>query len=169
MSDENEKEREVYLYNLTSMTGKEAQAERRSVHLTIDMKRGTLVSLIASVIISIPVFAAALAIFQVIPYIPTYLGVLPGALAFFVALGLMLLRQRRGLQLSHGRAFIDKKLAKGRSQLGVFIQGGISSQAGGLLIIDPLESTPIRVTPSSVDNDRTQEWDTELILDEVYA
>ncbi|MCG7308299.1 hypothetical protein [Brachybacterium sp. ACRRE] len=169
MSDENEKEREVYLYNLTAMTGKDAQAERRSVHLTIDMKRGTLISVVASTFISIPVFVISLLVFQMIPYVPTYLGIFPGLLAFFVSLGLMLIHQRRGLRLTHGRAFIDKKLAATRNQLNVFIQGGVSSQAGGLLIIDPLESTPVLIAPSGIDNDYAQEWDTELILDEVYA
>lgn len=157
MSDGQSIEREVYLYNLTDMTGKAAQAERRSVHFTVEMRRGTLIANILAVVTSVLVMFIAFPIVRVLPLIPFWAVVIPGSIAYIGVLAVTLLRQRRGLRLSQWRAFYDRK----RAQTGVFIQCGA--------IVDPLSSTALIITPSSTPNDDRPDWDPDLILDEVTA
>ncbi|MFI8776570.1 hypothetical protein ACIGH6_05705 [Brachybacterium paraconglomeratum] len=157
MSDGQNAGREVYLYNLTDMTGKAAQAERRSVHFTLEMRRGTLIANLLAVVTSVAVMFIAFPIVRVLPLIPFWAVVIPGAAAYVGVLAVTLLRQRRGLRLSQWRAFYDKR----RAQTGVFIQCGA--------IVDPLSSTAMLITPSSTTNDARPDWDPGLILDEVTA
>lgn len=157
MSEGQDAGREVYLYNLTDMTGKAAQAERRSVQFTVEMRRGTLIANMLAVVTSALVMFVAFPVVRVLPLIPFWAVVIPGSIAYVGVLAVTLLRQRRGLRLSQWRAFYDKK----RAQTGVFIQCGA--------IIDPLSSTAMLITPSSTPNNARPDRDTDLILDEVTA
>lgn len=154
MSDE-QAGREVYLYNLTDMTGKSAQAERRSVHFTLEMRRGTLIANILAVATAIAAMTITFPLVQWIPFLPFWAVLFPGMAAYVAILLVTLLRQRRGLRLSQWRAFYDKK----RAQVGVFIQCGT--------IVDPLSSQHLQVTPSCIPNDARPNWGVDLILDEV--
>lgn len=157
MSAEQTAEREVYLYNLTDMTGKSAQDERRSVHFTVEMRRGTLTAHVLAAGTSILTMLVAFPIIRLIPLVPIWVIVIPGAAAYVAILWITLLRQRRGLRLSQWRAFYDKK----RAQTGVFIQCGA--------LVDPLSSATLLIAPSSRSNDARPDWDPDLILDEVNA
>lgn len=157
MADGQNTDREVYLYNLTDMTGKSAQAERRSVHFTLEMRRGTLISNVLAVVTAALVMFIAFPIVRLLPLVPFWAVLLPGAAAYIAVLAITLMRQRRGLRLSQWRAFYDKK----RAQTGVFIQCGA--------IVDPLSSTAVLITPSSTANDARPDWNPDLILDEVTA
>lgn len=157
MNDEQTADREVYLYNLTDMTGKAAQAERRSVHFTLEMRRGTLIANILAVLTSALVMLITFPVVRLLPLVPFWAVVIPGSAAYVATLAITLLRQRRGLRLSQWRAFYDKK----RAQTGVFIQCGA--------IVEPLSSTAVLITPSSTSNDSRPDWDPDLILDEVNA
>ncbi|MGP4915589.1 hypothetical protein ACTXJ9_07785 [Brachybacterium tyrofermentans] len=157
MNDEQTADREVYLYNLTDMTGKSAQAERRSVHFTLEMRRGTLIANVLAVLTSVLVMLIAFPVVRLLPLVPFWAVVIPGTAAYVAILAITLLRQRRGLRLSHWRAFYDKK----RAQTGVFIQCGS--------IVNPLSSTALLITPSSTTNDARPDWNPDLILDEVTA
>lgn len=157
MSDEQSSGREVYLYNLTDMTGKAAQAERRSVHFTLEMRRGTLIANVLACITAAVVMFIAFPIVRLLPLVPFWAVLIPGAAAYVAILAITLLRQRRGMRLSQWRAFYDKK----RAQTGVFIQCGA--------VVDPLSSTAVLITPSSTSNEHRPDWDPDLILDEVNA
>ena len=157
MNDEQTADREVYLYNLTDMTGKTAQAERRSVHFTLEMRRGTLIANVLAVFTSVLVMLIAFPVIRLLPLVPFWAVIIPGSGAYVAILAITLLRQRRGLRLSQWRAFYDKK----RAQTGVFIQCGA--------VVDPLSSTAVLITPSSTSNDARPDWDPDLILDEVNA
>jgi len=157
VSDAQTADREVYLYNLTDMTGKAAQAERRSVHFTMEMRRGTLISNLLAVATSVLVMFIAFPIVRLLPLFPFWAVIIPGSAAYIAVLAITLMRQRRGLRLSQWRAFYDKK----RAQTGVFIQCGT--------VIDPLSSRAVLITPSSTANEARPDWDADLILDEVTA
>lgn len=157
MNDEQAAGREVYLYNLTDMTGKSAQAERRSVHFTIEMRRGTLIANVLAALTSALVMLITFPIVRLLPLVPFWAVVIPGSAAYVAVLAITLLRQRRGLRLSQWRAFYDKK----RAQTGVFIQCGA--------VVDPLSSTAVLITPSSTSNEHRPDGDPDLILDEVNA
>ena len=157
MSEEQTAEREVYLYNLTDMTGKGAQAERRSVHFTVEMRRGTLTAHILAAGASILTMLVVFPVLRLVPLVPIWAVVIPAAAAYAAILAITLLRQRRGLRLSQWRAFYDKK----RAQTGVFIQCGA--------LVDPLSSATLLITPSSAPNDAVPDWDPDLILDGVNA
>lgn len=157
MNDEQTADREVYLYNLTAMTGKSAQAERRSVHFTLEMRRETLIANVLAALTSALVMLITFPIVRLLPLVPFWAVVIPGSAAYVAVLAITLLRQRRGLRLSQWRAFYDKK----RAQTGVFIQCGA--------VVDPLSSTGMLITPSSTSNDARPNWDPDLILDEVNA
>ncbi|MGP5672607.1 hypothetical protein [Brachybacterium alimentarium] len=157
MNDEQTADREVYLYNLTDMTGKSAQAERRSVHFTLEMRRGTLIANVLAVLTSVLVMLISFPVVRLLPLVPFWAVLLPGAAAYIAVLAITLMRQRRGLRLSQWRAFYDKK----RAQTGVFIQCGD--------VVDPLSSTAVLITPSSTTNDARPDWNPDMILDEVAA
>lgn len=157
MNDEQTADREVYLYNLTDMTGRSAQAERRSVHFTLEMRRGTLIANVLAVFTSVSVMLIAFPVVRLLPVVPFWAVVIPGTAAYVAILAITLLRQRRGLRLSQWRAFYDKK----RAQTGVFIQCGA--------VVNPLSSTALLITPSSTSNEHHPDWDPDLILDEVNA
>ena len=151
MKDEQTADREVYLYNLTDMTGKSAQAERRSVHFTLEMRRGTLIANVVAVLTSVSVMLIAFPVVRLLPLVPFWVVVIPGSAAYVAILAITLLRQRRGLRLSQWRAFYDKK----RAQTGA--------------VVDPLSSTAVLIRPSSTSNEHHPDWDPDLILDEVNA
>lgn len=157
MSDEHNAKREVYLYNLTDMTGQGAQAERRSVHFTVEMRRGTLTGHLLAAGAAILAMLVAFPLLRLIPLVPIWVIVIPGAAAYAAVLAITLLRQRRGLRLTQWRAFYDRK----RAQTGMFIQCGA--------VVDPLSSASLLITPSSTPNDACPDWDPDLILDEVHA
>jgi hypothetical protein len=157
VTDEQTADREVYLYNLTDMTGKSAQAERRSVHFTLEMRRGTLIANVLAVLTSVLVMLITYPVVRLLPLVPFWAVVIPGSATYVAILAITLLRQRRGLRLSQWRAFYDKR----RAQTGVFIQCGA--------VVDPLSSTAVQITPSSTLNDACPDWDPDLLLDEVNA
>lgn len=157
MNDEQTADREVYLYNLTEMTGKSAQAERRSVHFTLEMRRETLIVNVLAALTSALVMLITFPVVRLLPLVPFWAVVIPGSAAYVAILTITLLRQRRGLRLSQWRAFYDKK----RAQTGVFIQCGA--------VVDPLSSTAMLITPPSTSNDARPDWNPDLILDEVNA
>lgn len=158
MSEETKpREREVFLYNLTPMTGKDAQKERRTVHFTIEMTRNTRNAQLIAIPVTLIVLGISIVIIRVLPLIPVWLAAIPVMATYAGVLAFTLMRQRRGMQLRQWRAFVDKK----RARTGVFIQCGS--------VIDPLSSAPLEIVRSGVPNDVPQEWDADLILDEVNA
>ncbi|MDN5687944.1 MAG: hypothetical protein L0G94_14900 [Brachybacterium sp.] len=157
MSDEPTREREVYLYNLTPMTGKDAQKDRRAVHFTIEINRSTRNANLLAFPAALIALGVAIVVIRLLPLIPVWTAVIPAALAYGVVLFANLARQRRGLKLTQWRAFADRK----RARTGVFIQCGS--------VIDPLSSRPLKVVRSGTPNDSDPQWDTDLILDEVTA
>lgn len=157
MSDEQDQKREVYLYDLTPMTGKDAQKDRRAVHFTIEMSRSTRNAHLIAIPVALAVLGVAVVAMRLLPVIPLWVTVIPAAVAYIAVLFMALARQRRGLRLAQWRAFVDRK----RARTGVFIQCGA--------VIDPLSSTPMRIVRSGVPNDSDPSWDTDLILDEVTA
>ena len=157
MSDEQAREREVYLYNLTPMTGKDAQKDRRAVHFTIEMNRSTRNANLLAFPVSLLALGAAIVVIRLLPLFPLWASVIPAAVAYAAVLFVSLVRQRRGLKLTQWRAFADRR----RARTGVFIQCGT--------VIDPLSSKPLTVVRSGVANHACPEWDTDLILDEVTA
>lgn len=154
---ENQPEREVYLYNLTPMTGKDAQKDRRAVHFTIEMNRSTRNANLLAFPVALLALGVAIVVIRLLPLIPLWASVLPAAVAYAAVLFVTLARQRRGLRLAQWRAFVDRK----RARTGVFIQCGT--------VIDPLSSKPLTIVRSGVANSASPEWDTDLILDEVTA
>lgn len=157
MSDEAVGEREVYLYNLTPMTGKDAQRDRRAVHFTIEMNRSTRNANLLAFPVALLALGAANVVVRFLPLIPVWTAVIPAVLAYAAVLFVVLIRQRRGLKLTQWRAFADRK----RARTGVFIQCGS--------VIDPLSSRPLTIVRSGTPNDSVSQWDTDLILDEVTA
>ena len=157
MSEETDQEREVYLYNLTLMTGKDAQKDRRAVHFTIEMSRFTRNANLLAFPVAVIVLGVSILVVRALPLIPVWITVLPAAVAYAAVLFMILVRQRRGLKLTQWRAFADRK----RARTGVFIQCGS--------VVDPLASRPLRVVHSGVPNDTAAQWETDLILDEVTA
>lgn len=157
MSDEPTREREVYLYNLTPMTGKDAQKDRRAVHFTIEMNRSTRNANLLAAPVALLALGVAIVVVRLLPLIPVWTAVIPAAIAYGAVLFMTLARQRRGLKLAQWRAFADRK----RARTGVFIQCGA--------VIDPLSSRPLKIVRSDVANDTRPQWDTDLILDEVTA
>lgn len=157
MSEETDQEREVYLYNLTPMTGKDAQKDRRAVHFTIEMNRSTRNANLLAFPVAVIVLGISILVVRALPLIPVWITVLPAAAAYTAVLFLILVRQRRGLKLTQWRAFADRK----RARTGLFIQCGS--------VVDPLASRPLKVVPSSIPNTAAAQWETDLILDEVTA
>lgn len=150
-------EREVYLYNLTGMTGKGAQDERRHVHFTIEMRRDTRNANILAIILTIIAMVVAFPVVNLIPILPIWIALIIGSVVYAVTLWMMLRRSRRGLRVAQWRAFYDRR----RAQVGVFIQYGT--------VVDPLSSEPLVVTPAGIPNTPTQEWDPDLIIEEATA
>lgn len=157
MSDEQAREREVYLYNLTPMTGKDAQKDRRAVHFTIEMNRSTRNANLLAFPVALLALGVAIVVIRLLPLIPLWAAVIPAAAAYAAVLFVSLVHQRRGLKLTQWRAFADRK----RARTGVFIQCGS--------VIDPLSSRPVKIVRSGVANDYCPQWDTDLIIDEVTA
>ena len=155
MSEETTRERKVYLYNLTAMTGKDAQKDRRAVHFTIEMNRSTRNANLLAFPVALLALGIAIVVVRLLPLIPVWAAVIPAAIAYAAVLFVTLIRQRRGLKLTQWRAFADRK----RARTGVFIQCGS--------VIDPLASRPLKIVRSGVPNDTAAQWETDLILDEV--
>lgn len=89
---------EVFLYDLTEMTGKKAQQQRTQVIMTVEMRRGTLISLI------IATFPALMVMGLLWPFLNVY-ATLGGVVVFGAILFFLMHRQRRGLQLSQWRGW----------------------------------------------------------------
>ncbi|WP_341855883.1 hypothetical protein [Brachybacterium sp. GPGPB12] len=158
MSDKeikDEQEREVFLYNLTDMTGKGAQEDRRHVHFTIEMRRATRNANILAVLVTAISMLISFPIVRVIPLVPIWSFLVIGMVVYALVLWAMLYRSRRGLRVAQWQAFWDRR----RAQVGVFIQYGT--------VVDPLASTPLRIVPAGTPNTLARDWDTELILEEV--
>src|SRR5699024_8837545 len=157
VSEETDQEREVYLYNLTPMTGKDAQKDRRAVHFTIEMNRSTRNANLLAFPVAVIVLGISILVVRALPLIPVWITVLPAAAAYAAVLFMVLVLHRLGSNLTQCRAGAARK----RASTGVFIQCGS--------VVDPLASRPLKVVPSSVPNTAAAQWETDLILDEVTA
>lgn len=146
MSDD--KKSEVFLYDLTDLTGRSAKSQRAMVIATVEMRRGTMWSLIFSGLPAVVTLAAAAV------FLPPVYATLPAILVFVLVLLGLTLRQRRGMQLSLARGFVDKHIHR----KGVFLQGG--------RIIDPTVSRAYIVAQSSQTNHLRKEVDEQSILEE---
>src|SRR5699024_3437604 len=92
MSEEDTKKAEVFLFDLTDMTGKKAKANRRVVILTVEMNRATL---IASLVSIVPALVIALI---TVPFIGVW-SVLVAAVAFMAFMLFFLGHMSRCLML----------------------------------------------------------------------
>lgn len=158
MSDKetkDEQEREVFLYNLTDMTGRGAQQERRHVYFTIEMRRDTRNANIFAVITTVVAMLISYPILHFVPLLPAWSFLVLGMIVYALVLWVMLYRSRRGLRVAQWQAFWDRR----RAQVGVFIQCGT--------VVDPLASTALRIIPAGTPNTLAQDWDAELLLEEV--
>lgn len=158
MSDKetkDEQEREVFLYNLTDMTGKGAQEDRRHVHFTIEMRRATRNANIVAVLVTAVAMLISFPVLRLIPFVPIWSFLVLGTVLYALVLWAMLYRSRRGLRVAQWQAFRDRR----RAQVGVFIQYGT--------VVDPLASTPLKITPAGTPNTLAQDWDAELLFEEV--
>lgn len=150
MSDEDTKKAEVFLFDLTDMTGKKAKANRQVVILTVEMNRATLIASIVSI------FPAVVIALVTVPFIGVW-SVLVAAVAFMAFMFFFLGRQRRGLQLKQWRGWADKR----RARTDVFIQCN--------RVIDPSSSETRRIIRSARPNPLLAHVDDEELTDKVIA
>ena len=144
MSDEETKEKpEVFLFDLTDMTGKSAKSNRQVVILTVEMNRASLIAAIVSL------FPAALVTLIAVPIV--------GVWSIIVFAVVFLGRQRRGLQLKQWRGWADKR----RTRTDVFIQCN--------RVIDPTTVDTRRIVRSSQPNPLLEHIDEEDLTDKVIA
>lgn len=141
---------EVFLYDLTEMTGKKAQQQRTQVIMTVEMRRGTMISLIVAT------FPALMAMGLLWPFLNVY-ATLGGVVVFGAILFFLMYRQRRGLQLSQWRGWADKRF----SRTDVFIQCN--------RVIDPLVSSAYTIVRSSRPNPVRRQHDLDEALEEFLS
>lgn len=141
---------EVFLYDLTEMTGKKAQKQRTQVVLTVEMRRGTMIALIVSI------FPALFVTGLLWPLLDIY-SVLVALAVFGACMFALLYRQRRGLQVSQYAAWMDRR----SNRTDVFIQCN--------RIIDPLESSAYMIVRSSRPSPIRRHVDLDQALEEALS
>lgn len=150
MSDEEKKKAEVFLFDLTDMTGKKAKANRAVVIMTVEMNRATLVAAIVS---AVPALVIALIS---LPLVGVW-SIIVAAVVFGIFMFLFLGHQRRGLQLKQWRGWADKR----RTRTDVLIQCN--------RVIDPTFSETRRIVRSTMPNPLLDDIDDEDLTDKVIA
>lgn len=151
MSDEETREKpEVFLFDLTDMTGKSAKSNRQVVILTVEMNRASLIAAIVSL------FPAALVTLIAVPIVGVW-SIIVFAVVFLAFMFAFLGRQRRGLQLKQWRGWADKR----RTRTDVFIQCN--------RVIDPTAVDTRRIVRSSQPNPLLEHIDEEDLTDKVIA
>lgn len=149
MADD-DKKAEVYLYDLTRMTGRGAQAGRPVVFLTLEMRRGTLIATVVSA------FPALIVTGMLFPLLGMW-ALMVGMVVFAVLMGILRIRQRRGLQLAQWRGWVDKR----RSRTDVFVQCN--------RVIEPAQSSVRTVIRSARPNPLRAQHDDDALTDGVLA